>query len=114
MTIRNQIRTAVCEGNSLALLCQELSGELARLIAEPAATTGWQRARLILAALPLTTEEYGICVNRLTSADLYTSRRELGAAKFELTQLTRKLASLARVYGAHLIPANIDGCFGGG
>jgi hypothetical protein len=81
-----------------------LSRELARLIAEPAATDGWPRARLILAALPLTTVEYAVSVNRLTSAESYTSRRELGAAKFELTQLTRKLASLARDGGAHRMP----------
>ena len=101
MTTRYQIRTAVCEASSLVSLCQELCRELGGLIAEPTATDGWSRARVGLAAWPLTTVEYAVSANRLASAELYTSHRELGAAKFELTQLARKLAALAREYGMH-------------
>jgi len=114
MTIRYKIHTAVGEANVVASLCQDLIQELARLIAKPIETEGWLKARALLAALPLTTSEYAISVNRLNSAATYTSCRELGAARFELTQLTRKLASLARVYDAHLdrrgnqLPATSD------
>ena len=106
MTTCYEIRTAVCEANSLASLCQELCRELGGLIAEPAATAGWSRVRVALAALPLTTREYAVSVNRLSSAEQYTSHRELGAAKFELTLLARKLAALAKEYAPHWMPGN--------
>jgi hypothetical protein len=102
MTNRNHVRTVVCELTVLESLYQDLSLESARLLAEPEVTDRWPRVRAILAALPLTTEEYAAAVNRLTSAELYVGQRELGAAKFELTQPTRKLASLAKDYGTHV------------
>ncbi|MGA2254486.1 MAG: hypothetical protein ABSG53_07490 [Thermoguttaceae bacterium] len=100
MTKRKRVRTAVCEMNLLESLYQDFSRESARLLAEPQVTEGWARVRAILAAMPLTTGEYATAVNRLASAELYTARRELGAAKFELTQLARKLASLGTLCGA--------------
>jgi hypothetical protein len=115
MKTRHHIRTAVCEATALESLCQELSRVLAGLIVQPAATEGWSRARVMLAALPLTTEEYSISVNRLTSAEFYTTSRELGAARFELTQLTRKLDLLgkdrayAKPAGGASAGASVDG-----
>jgi len=102
MDFRNHVQTVVCEAESLESLCRELIAELTDLISQPAATAGWLQARAMLAALPLTSLEYAIFVNRLTSAELYTTRCELGAAKFELTQLTRKLASIAKAHGASM------------
>jgi len=93
--------TPVHEASRVASIRQELSRQLFRLIVEPAETEGWAKARATLAALPLTTSEYAVSVNRLISAELYTGQREFGAAKYELTQLTRKLASLATIYETH-------------
>ncbi|MGA2033481.1 MAG: hypothetical protein ABSG68_14595 [Thermoguttaceae bacterium] len=101
MTNRCHVRTTVRETNLLESLYQDLSLELARLVAEPKASDVWPRARTILAALPLTTAEYATATNRLVSAELYAAQAELGAAKFELTQLTRKLTALGTASGAH-------------
>jgi hypothetical protein len=101
MTNRYHVRSAVSEVNLLESLYQDLSLELARLVAEPTASDVWPRVRTILAALPLTTAEYATAANRLTSAELYVAQGELGAAKFELTQLARKLTSLGKASGAH-------------
>jgi hypothetical protein len=94
MTVRHPISTDFSEARSLDSLCRELISALTGLLAEPAATAGWRRARTMLAALPLTTSEYAVSVNRLTSAEIYASCRELGAARFELAQLSRKLATI--------------------
>jgi hypothetical protein len=85
--------------NMLESLYQEMSLELARLVAEPNANDVWPRIPTILAALPLTTVEYAVAANRFTSAELYVARGERGAAKFELTQLSRKLTSLGKASG---------------
>jgi hypothetical protein len=101
MTSRYQVRSAAREVNLLESLYQDLSLELARLVAEPEAGDVWPRVRTILAALPLATAEYATAANRLSSAEVYVAQGELGAAKFELTQLTRKLTSLGGASGAH-------------
>jgi hypothetical protein len=99
MTDRYDARTSVRETSLVESLYRELSLELAWLVAEPKASGVWPRVRTILAALPLTTTEYATAANRLTSAKLYAAQGELGATKFELTQLTRKLTSLGKASG---------------
>ncbi len=96
MTSRYHARPSGCGVNLLESLYQDLRLELAWLVAEPEASDGWPRVRTMLAALPLTTPEYAVAVNRLASAELYVAHGELGVAKFELTQLARKLTSLGR------------------
>ncbi|MGA2618437.1 MAG: hypothetical protein ABSF26_12565 [Thermoguttaceae bacterium] len=101
MNSHYHVRPVGCGVNLLESLYQDLSLELAWLAAEPKANDGWPRLRTILAALPLTTTEYAVAVNRLASAELYAAQGELGALKFELTQLARKLTSLGKASGAH-------------
>ena len=99
MTNRHYPRTVVCESNLLESLYQDLRQELARLLAEPDASDCWPQARAMLAALPLSTGEYAAAVNRLRSAERYVTQRQLGAARFELNQLARKLVSIGRNHG---------------
>jgi len=50
---------------------------------------GWPKMRRVLEALPISTEAFGVAVNRLDNAEQYATTGELGAAEFELRQLLR-------------------------
>jgi hypothetical protein len=54
----------------------------------------WSFARESLEALPLTTETMGVASNRLANARDYSLSREVGAANFELRQLSRMIEQL--------------------
>lgn len=57
----------------------------------------WEQVTEMLQALPLATEDYAVCVNRLENARHYRQSWEFGAADFELRQLRGRLLSLARL-----------------
>jgi hypothetical protein len=52
---------------------------------------GFERARLLLEALPLGSAEFGLAVNRLANARHYLQSGEYGAAHYELRLLRRSL-----------------------
>ena len=47
--------------------------------------------QMMLAALPLNTDEFGLATNRLRNANRYLRSQELGAARYELRLLARSL-----------------------
>ena len=53
--------------------------------------TGYEQARQVLDSLPLTSEEFGVALNRLANAQRYLLSGERGAACYELRLLLRSL-----------------------
>jgi hypothetical protein len=99
MNQRHFPSAVLSESSLLESLYQDLRQELARLLAEPEVSDCWPQARAMLEALPLSTGEYAAAVNRLRSAQRYATQRQLGAARFELNQLARKLVSISKNHG---------------
>ena len=54
-------------------------------------TVNWGDLRRYIEALPLSTEQYGVCVNGLLNAEKYIAEKEYGAAAFEIRMLRRRL-----------------------
>jgi hypothetical protein len=73
--------------------CQVLDRLLGQAAGNSDPVTGFPLARQALEALPLTTAEFGLAVNRLANAERYLQAGERGAACFELNLLRRRLES---------------------
>jgi len=80
--ITASLRVVLCEG--LDNLSELTFGH------EPRAAN-FEELRLLLEALPLDTEEFGLAVNRLANAWQYVESGEYGAAGYELRLLRRSL-----------------------
>jgi hypothetical protein len=95
MNRSSTLQSPVAKTGTAQSFYQDLITVLDGLLTDPIATGGWLRARVMLAALPLTNGEYVVSVNRLASAEEYIGVRKMDAARVELTALVRKLESLA-------------------
>ena len=68
--------------------------ELIKGISEAKVSDGeFAAARLAIEALPLTTDEFCVTINRLKNAQRYLDSGERGAASYELKMLSRRLTS---------------------
>jgi hypothetical protein len=77
---------------SLCLLLRHVGDRLAAPASRGRdSAAGLELIRRLIEALPLTTEEFGLAVNRLASARRYLSSGEGGAARYELRLLRRSL-----------------------
>jgi hypothetical protein len=78
-------------------LCLELRQVAEQLLAGASENRcpvkGFEYARQILEALPLTSADFCAAVNRLGNAQRYLQSGERGAARFELRQLLQGFAS---------------------
>jgi hypothetical protein len=72
-------------------LRQEIEQLFGRDVLDARSTAGYEEARHILEALPLSTEEFGVSVNRLANARPYAETGERGAADYELRLLWQNL-----------------------
>jgi hypothetical protein len=63
------------------------------------AAADWKKLRVGLEALPLTTEDYGVCLNELQHARRYLEECEFGAAWYELKLLEGRLQLLRNRLG---------------
>jgi hypothetical protein len=74
-----------------ASLCQALDNLLGRAGRGGCFVGGFEQTRQILEALPLTSTEFSLAVNRLANAQRYVQYGEHGAARYELRLLRRSL-----------------------
>jgi hypothetical protein len=75
---------------SLQVRFQEAIDSLLRQVTRDAdRSAALAQARAVLETLPLTTEEFGLAVNRLANAQRYFQSGERGAAWYELRLLRR-------------------------
>jgi hypothetical protein len=88
MTMRNELAVvwdAVAEGVAKAR---------AGLVCGGVPAPDWVALQVGLEALPLTTEDYGVCLNELLHARQYLEAGERGAAWYELKLLEGRLRLL--------------------
>lgn len=76
----------------LRILSQLTQSLLRQLLQQRIAENAWSQLRELVESLPLTTDEFARCLNRLTNAERYVAQGELGAAKFELRIFVRQVS----------------------
>jgi hypothetical protein len=98
--MRQQLNVSVVDVRRLQFL-QMLDRLLTQAVRGPGPVIDLKQVRPILEALPLTSTEFGLAINRLANARHYQESGEYGAACYELRLLRRSLEQ-QRTYYARL------------
>jgi len=91
-----QTRTVNDIADRLLRKLRELSSQVCRDSRSQEAADQFSEAHSLISALPLTTEEFGVAINRLKNAVRYCSSEEPGAAHYELRLLATSIGQMSQ------------------